>query len=386
MKRTFYTIALLLSTAAVSRAQSPIKESREQLADVFLVGEDLMIYAVKTNDGQYLYSEKRGDQSSYKKEPILNTGAVNALIGSNAAGDEVYVYQKTGRKDEKIATYRWDGATFQKTGEKPFPKLKNHSFNLGSYLSADQNTLLITADLRKTKGYEDLYLSKWENGKWTKPANVGAPLNTRQAEFSPYVVNDSLYYSQKSGEQAYVYSMPLDKDFKLTGQPLKVGSSVNKENAFTSAYKRLGKNEMWISRTPDGLYTAYLTGQAKVQEAPVVAQQPTEVAPAPVPAPTEVTLTYVFNEVYLSAGQTAEFDAFLSQQPDNASLWVKGYSDKVGPDKGKKQVARLRSELLKKYIQLYHSKRTFKVETSNDVLGSEGQEYRKVEVHLHSQF
>ncbi|WP_207434258.1 hypothetical protein [Sabulibacter ruber] len=385
MKKTIYTIALLLSTAAVTHAQTPIKETREKLADVFLVGQDLVLYTVKTQEGQLIYSEKRSDQS-YRKETALNAGAVNGIIGANAAGDEVYVYQKTSPTKEKIAIYRWNGADFQKTGEKPFPKLTNHSYNLGAYLSPDQSTLLLTADLRKTKGYEDLYLSKWENGKWSKPANLDVPVNTREAEFSPYVVNDSLYFSQRTGEQAFVHSLPLGKDGKTTGQPTKVGNVVNKENAFTSAYKRLGKNEMWISRTPDGLYTAYLTGQAKMQEAPVVAQQPTEVAPATAPAPTEVTLAYGFNEVYLSIGQTAAFDAFLSQQPDNASLWVKGYSDNVGPDKGKKQVARLRAELLKKYIQLYHGKRNFKVETSNDVLGGEGQEYRKVEVHLHSQF
>ncbi|WP_181307477.1 hypothetical protein [Rufibacter sp. XAAS-G3-1] len=384
MKRTFYTIALLLSTAAVTRAQSPIKETREQIADVFLVGQDLMIYAVKTGDGQYLYSEKRGDQSSYQKEPVLNTGAVNALIGSNAAGDELYIYQKTGRNEEKIATYRWDGSTFQKIGEKPFPKLKNHSYNLGSYLSPDQNTLLITADLRNTKGYEDLYLSKWENGKWSKLANVGAPLNTRQAEFSPYVVNDSLYFSQKAGEQAYVYSMPLDKDSKPTGQPLKAGNSINKENAFTSAYKRKGNTEMWITRTPDGLSTVYLTEPAPVQETPAAVEEVPVAPAAPTPAPTEITLGFGFNEVFLSPEQAASLDTFLAQQPDNASLWVKGYSDSVGPDQAKSRVARQRAEFLRKYLQRYHGTRQFKVETASDVLGSEGPDFRKVEVHLHS--
>ncbi|WP_205500111.1 hypothetical protein [Rufibacter psychrotolerans] len=383
MKRTLYTIAVLLSSMAAAQAQTPIKQTREKLADLHLVGEDLVVYAVKTEAGQFLYSEKVGDQTTYRKETALNAGAVNAVIGANAAGDELYVYQKTGRKDAKIATYRWNGADFQKTGEKPFPALKNHSYNLGAYLSPDQSTLVISADLRKTKGYEDLYLSKWENGKWSKPANLGAALNTRDAEFSPYLVNDSLYFSQKAGEQAFVTSVPFAKDANPTGQPAKVGTPVNQEQAFTAGYKRIGQKEMWISRTPDGLYTAYLTGYAPVQETPEPVPQPVAEA---APAPTELTLNYGFNEVFMTPAQAASFDAFLAQQADSASLWVKGYSDNVGPAKAKANVARLRAELLKKYIQRYHANRQFKVETASDVLGSEGPEFRKVEVHLHSQF
>ncbi|WP_066836898.1 hypothetical protein [Rufibacter ruber] len=386
MKKTIYTIAILLSSAVYAHAQTAIKETRENIADLFIVGENLVLYTIKEKDGQYLYSERKGDQSTFKKETSLNGGAVNALIGSSAGGNEVYVYQKTGRKDHKIVIYRWDGASFQKAGEKPFPKIKNNSYNLGAYLSPDQNTLFMAADLGRTKGYDDIYLSKWEGGKWSKPTGLGTPPNTREAEFSPYVMNDSLFFSRKSGDQASVYSMPIGGGSKPTGEAVKFSTRVNRENAFNSAYKRVGENEMWITRTADGNYTAYVNGPdpvvSKVELEP--APEPVAIEPAAVPVPTTLTVSYGFNEVYMTDAAAAELDGFLAQLPDGASLWVKGYSDNIGPAKGKVRVAQQRARLLQKYIEMKHRQRSFKFETQSEVLGSRGPEARKVEIHLHA--
>ncbi|MFB9865002.1 hypothetical protein [Rufibacter immobilis] len=388
MKKIIYTAALFLSSAAYTFAQTSIKETRENIADLFVLGEDLVLYTIKEQDGQYLYSERKGDQSTFKKEIALNGGAVNAVIGSGAGGNEVYVYQKTDRRDHKIVIYRWDGANFQKTGEKPFPNIRNNSSNLGAYLSPDQNTLLIAADLGKTQGYDDLYLSKWEGGKWTKPSTLGTPPNTREAEFAPYIVNDSLFFSRKSGEQAYVYAVPLANGSQPTGQPVRLPGRVNQDNAFNAGYKRVGETEMWITRTPDGTYTAYVNGPEpiKLNVVSVLDEQPvSELATASQPSsPTLLSLSYGFNEVYMDDASAAALDQFLAKQTDGAVFWVKGYSDNKGPAKGKARVARQRAVLLQKYIEMKHGQRQFKFELGSEVLGTEGPEARKVEVRLRS--
>ncbi|QHL87609.1 hypothetical protein GU926_09220 [Nibribacter ruber] len=386
MKRTLYTIAILLSSWTVGQAQTAVRETKDNLADFYLVGEDLLVYTIKETNGQFLYTEKRGDQGSYHKEASLNGGAVNALIGSNAAGNELYVYQKVDRKQERIAIYRWDGAGFQKTGEKPFPKFRNHSYNMGAHLSPDQNTLIITAGLRKTKGYDDLYLSKWENGKWTKPFNFDKPINSRESEFAPFVVNDSLFFSQKSGDHGYVYAVPMRASLP-TGEPAMLRSVINKQNAFNAGYKRIGEKQLWITRTADGVHTAYILEPAPIVVPPVAEPEP-EVVAAPTPQPEapvakEMEVNYGLNEVFMSTADAASLDAFLALQPTGATIWVKGYSDSIGPDKAKKSVARKRAEFLKKYIERYHTDRLFKVETSSDVLGTAGRDSRKVEIHKH---
>jgi outer membrane protein OmpA-like peptidoglycan-associated protein len=386
MKKILYTIAILLSTWTVTKAQTAVRETKDNLADFSLIGGDLLVYTIKENNGQFLYTEKRGDHASYHKEVQLNGGGVNALIGSNAAGDELYVYQKVNRKQERIAIYHWDGTSFQKTGEKPFPKFRNHSYNMGAHLSADQNTLIITAGLRKTKGYDDLYLSKWENGKWSKPANFDKPVNTRESEFAPFVVNDSLFFTQKSGDNGYVFSVPMSAS-KPNGLPTKVTSLINKENAFNAGYKRIGEKQMWITRTPDGVHTAYILEPAPIVVPPVVEPKP-ELVAAPTPQPEapvakEMAVNYDLNEVFMSSADAASLDAFLALQPTGATIWLKGYSDSIGPDKAKRSVARKRAEFLKKYVERYHKDRQFKIETSSDVLGTAGRDSRKVEIHKH---
>lgn len=382
MRKVIYTIAISLSSFAVANGQTAIRETRDNIADLFMAGGNLMVYTVKEQDGQYLYTERIGDKASFRKDPALNGGAVNSVIGASASGDELYVYQKTGRREGRIAIYRLVDGDFQKTGEKPFPTLRNHSYNLGAYLSPNQSTLLISADLGKTEGYDDLYLSKWENGGWSDPVGLGTPPNTREAEFAPFVANDSLFFSRKSGGEAFVFSLPMGGGSGPSGEPVRMGSRVNKENSFNSAYKRVGGAEMWITRGNDGTYTAFLN---RPEPEPVVSPEPGPqpvVEATPEPAPTELTLSYDFNRVYMSGEEEAALDGFLSKQEDGATLLVKGYSDSKGPAKGRTNVARQRATLLRLYIGMKHGQRNFTVQTDSEVLDTEGPQGRKVELKV----
>ncbi|WP_439879603.1 hypothetical protein ACSX1A_10470 [Pontibacter sp. MBLB2868] len=61
----------------------------------------------------------------------------------------------------------------------------------------------------KTKGYDDIYLSKWDGSNWTKPKNLGKSVNTRQPEFAPFLANYSLFFSRKDGDAAIINAVPL---------------------------------------------------------------------------------------------------------------------------------------------------------------------------------
>ena len=54
MKRKIYTIALLLTVATATQAQSPLKETREEVADVMLFGDNLLLTTRKESGGQYI--------------------------------------------------------------------------------------------------------------------------------------------------------------------------------------------------------------------------------------------------------------------------------------------------------------------------------------------
>lgn len=67
-------------------------------------------------------------------------------------------------------------------------------------LSPDGNTLYFSSDIPEGFGGMDLYKSvKKENGKWDKPVNLGASINTPGQEVFPTLRgNDTLYYSSDS--------------------------------------------------------------------------------------------------------------------------------------------------------------------------------------------
>lgn len=82
------------------------------------------------------------------------------------------------------------------------------------YIAADQSYLLYFSDVPGGAGDMDLYISF--NGKdgWSTPKNIGAPFNTAQAEFTPFVQGNRLYLARqaKDGERFIenIYSYPFD--------------------------------------------------------------------------------------------------------------------------------------------------------------------------------
>jgi outer membrane protein OmpA-like peptidoglycan-associated protein/tetratricopeptide (TPR) repeat protein len=58
-------------------------------------------------------------------------------------------------------------------------------------LSADGKTLYFASDRPGGKGFVDLWVSHWkEDGKWTTPVNLGDTVNTRGSEMSPFIHPD----------------------------------------------------------------------------------------------------------------------------------------------------------------------------------------------------
>ncbi|ARS36099.1 OmpA family protein [Pontibacter actiniarum] len=392
MKRAIYTITLLLA-AASAQAQTPIKQAREEIADVTLLGEHLLIYTKKEDQGQYLYREEKGSGHA-EKDPQLNAGTVNTAVGTNAAGNELYVYQQSGRRSGRIAVYRLENGAFTKTEERKAPRFLNHSPNLGMHLSEDRKRLLITAELAKSEGYDDLYLSEWQNGRWSKPKNLGKEVNSRAAEFAPYVSGDSLFFSRKQGEAAYVYTVPLREGGTPAGEPVKLKGQVNREGAFNAYYKKAGEQELWVSAAADS-YVAYLTEKeapkAEPSEEPaaetVAAAGPavasgTATAAGPVSEDAVLQLTYGFNQVYMNEESEKQLRSFLEALPNGAAIFVEGFSDAQGPEAGKVSVSRQRAAFVKWYILNKFNHKSFKTKTGSEVLQQVGEQARRVELKV----
>ncbi|MEJ8803276.1 OmpA family protein [Pontibacter sp. H249] len=400
MKRIIYSAAFFITIAFSAQAQTPIKETREEVADVTLLNKELLIYTKKEKDGQFLYTEQLGATGTATKEPALNLGSVNTVVGSNKENNEFFVYHRRGRKDEVIAFYTYADGAFTKVGERQLPRLKNQSYNLGLFLTPDKNDLLIAAELGKTKGYDDIYLSKWSGNRWSKPKNLGKQVNTRQPEFAPFLANDSLYFSRKDGEAAYVYAVPFKAGTVVEQEPVKLAGNINQENAFNAYYKKQGEQELWITADNEGGYTAYTTGAEEetygsafgdnysFEDAVSTSQYPGTVAEMKATASevksrkADLQLLYGFNSLYLDEAAVKELDAFLENQQDKARIYITGYSDGKGVKSVKQEVSRKRAAYVEWYIKHKLAHKNFWILSDHTVLDELGAAYRKVEIRI----
>lgn len=80
---------------------------------------------------------------------------------------------------------------------KPIPNVNTNDNEAAQSISADGKLLVFTVCNRKEDyGSCDLYYSKKVNGKWTKPKNIGAPINTKDWESQPSIApnSDAIYF------------------------------------------------------------------------------------------------------------------------------------------------------------------------------------------------
>ncbi len=124
-------------------------------------------------------------------------------------------------------------------------------------ISADGKLLVWASTREGGKGNQDIWISrKKENGEWSEPKNLGAPVNTSGNEYSPFLHPDgkTLYFSSNNLSPRIggldVYKTTLNEDGTCT-QPENLGFPVNTE-----------KNDMYFVLTPSGL-KGYLASDRK---------------------------------------------------------------------------------------------------------------------------
>jgi tetratricopeptide (TPR) repeat protein len=63
-------------------------------------------------------------------------------------------------------------------------------------INADGTVLYFSSDMKGGFGGKDIYRSRYENGQWTKPENLGETVNTLYDEVFPFIhLNKTLYFS-----------------------------------------------------------------------------------------------------------------------------------------------------------------------------------------------
>lgn len=201
--------------ASQVNAQTPGERARKETVDIFLFGRELAICTRKEENAQYLYVSRIENHRSPVKDKVLNSGEVNAIIGADADHTELYVYHRSAMNGEKIGFYKIENGTWVMTGERVLPAIRNNSDNLKLFLTEDKKKLVLSAQLSKTAGLDDIYVSEWSrNNQWSKPKNLGKKVNTRLTESAMYLRGNTLYFSRQLMDEKYVFALELNRSSK----------------------------------------------------------------------------------------------------------------------------------------------------------------------------
>ncbi len=120
----------------------------------------------------------------------------NTVVFS-ARENNVSTKKKVAKENDKLYMAANLGANFLKPVLLPFNvdgyNLKNPS------VSSDGNVIYFSSNMPGGFGGYDIWKSTLENGKWSKPVNLGNLLNTKNDEINPFIVQDKtdklLYFS-----------------------------------------------------------------------------------------------------------------------------------------------------------------------------------------------
>lgn len=125
-------------------------------------------------------------------------------------------------------------------------------------ISPDGKTLYFVSDRKGGYGSQDIYKSNYlGNGKWSRPVNLGPNINTEGADFSPFIHNDNqtLYFSSNGwpsfGENDIFFSRKNKDGGWQT--PVNIGYPINTSQEESSLFiSNDGKKAFFASSTLKG--------------------------------------------------------------------------------------------------------------------------------------
>ncbi len=200
---------------------------REGSTGIGNVDRDLMffedIYISYFRDGKWQPAQNMGIK--------INTEFHDASIGLSADGKELYLYKDENGGDIYVSRMNEDSTW---TTPEPLSENINSRFSENSVcISPDGNTLFFTSDRPGGKGGIDIYYSeKDKKGRWGKPVNMGAPVNTSSDDDGPFIDYDSktLYFSSRAhaGMGGFdIFVSEFDSTSKKWSEPVNIGYPIN---------------------------------------------------------------------------------------------------------------------------------------------------------------
>jgi len=243
--------SLFLDSADIVIKKTKISSAYGDFSPVFY--RDGLVYATKSKSTTAINSRYKWDNSYFinlmysKFEPdsSIKNGKLlkhhfldNAHDGpvSFTPDQQTMVITKNKRGVEKdknvivLALYFSEFVDGKWTDLVPF-EYNNDAYNVGhGCFSDDGKTLFFVSDMPGGYGQTDIYRSRYVEGRWLKPQNLGNTYNTSMQEMFPFVIGEKLYFSS-NGHFGLggldLFEVDLSKDGTPGGKPRNMKSPIN---------------------------------------------------------------------------------------------------------------------------------------------------------------
>lgn len=191
--------------------------------------DDQDIYVANLIDGEWSMAVNLG--------PPLNNPAPNGVVAVSGDGNTLLLINEYGPRIRQGSGVSISHRNAKGWSMPEMLNIENH-YNRSSYvdyfLSNDGKVLILAVDRRDSKGDQDLYVSFSKGGNnWSEPRSMGAVINSKEADFSPFLAadNKTLYFASYGhgslGGPDIFMSKRLDKSWTNWSKPVNLGATIN---------------------------------------------------------------------------------------------------------------------------------------------------------------
>lgn len=205
------------------------------------------------NRNEYVQVAEGEGASWYNKGTLLSLKRKISFIDVVEWPNEDTVYVYKGTAIGKILQYSYNKkkSKWQKTGKIKLcgTRVKKACFN------SNRTAIYFSTKRYKGKGGQDLYVStKEDNGKWSKPISLGDSINTKGNEIASMLIGDSILYFASDGIDGYggydIYYTTLQNG--VWSKPVNMGLPINSDKDDAFYIKGIREREAFISSNRDG--------------------------------------------------------------------------------------------------------------------------------------
>ncbi|MBT3302279.1 MAG: OmpA family protein [Bacteroidetes bacterium] len=281
--------------------------------------------------------------------PLLNNKNNNAIVGQSRDGKTLYllnVYTSGNFMEYGISSWQIDSD--EQPVKMEIPNLFISGKYYGFYMHPDGEVLLISAELERSKGQEDIYITiKDTNGKWQKPINVGGAINSSGFEISPFITDDlqTIYFTSsgrggKGGADIFM-STKRGKKWNSWRPAKNLGKPINSKGF--DAYFMIRNGDAYFSSNRDADHSdIFYTHIITKEELESLLPQPQ-------------TVYFGLNSYMISGSSKTILDQIVKLMSENENLHVdlSGYTCKIGNELDNLNLAEMRANSVSDYLQIY---------------------------------